>query len=89
MRAILLAWAIGDFCATCNRLRLTADGLLYPCLDSVASVSLTEALDDAEDTALESSIRLALRLPLRLRPERNRFDQAHGRPVQVMAYTGG
>ena len=42
----------GHFCHSCNRLRLTADGLLYPCLHSVLHTDLLTPLragaDDAE-----------------------------------------
>ena len=37
------------FCATCNRIRLTADGKLRPCLLSDAEVSLQEALYGERD----------------------------------------
>ncbi len=36
---------LGDhFCSSCNRLRLTADGKLRPCLGSSEEVSIREAL---------------------------------------------
>jgi cyclic pyranopterin phosphate synthase len=42
----------GHFCHSCNRLRLTADGLLYPCLHSAAYIDLLSPMragaDDAE-----------------------------------------
>lgn len=50
------------FCATCNRIRLTADGRLIPCLDDRGSISLADALSQGDDAALECAIRLALRL---------------------------
>jgi cyclic pyranopterin phosphate synthase len=39
------------FCATCNRLRLTADGLLRPCLLLPGEVPLREALRQGQDVA--------------------------------------
>ena len=39
----------GPFCASCNRLRLTADGLLRACLLDDSSVSIREALRAGED----------------------------------------
>ena len=43
---------IGDhFCATCNRLRLTADGQLRPCLLTEGETSVREALRRKEDVS--------------------------------------
>lgn len=46
----------GHFCHSCNRLRLTADGLLHPCLHSAQAIDLLTLLragaDDAELAAL-------------------------------------
>lgn len=46
------------FCATCNRIRLTADGRIKPCLGDNGEVSLQGILDD--DAALEAAIRDAI-----------------------------
>lgn len=73
------------FCATCNRLRLTADGLLHPCLDGLGAVPLRETLGDGTDNALERAIRRTLLQ----KPQGHRFHQSQGRPVRLMAYTGG
>jgi cyclic pyranopterin phosphate synthase len=48
------------FCATCNRLRLTADGTLRPCLFSDHEVSLGQALADPNDEVLRTAIRTAV-----------------------------
>ena len=52
----VIATVSNPFCASCDRLRLTADGKLYPCLFSPKGVSLREPLrggaDDAELRAL-------------------------------------
>jgi cyclic pyranopterin phosphate synthase len=73
------------FCATCNRVRLTADGRLIPCLDDRGSISLADALYEGDDQALECVIRLALQLM----PQQHGFDQPARRPLRPMAYTGG
>lgn len=46
------------FCESCNRLRLTADGKLRPCLDRSNEVSLREALRSGQD--LEDYYRQAI-----------------------------
>jgi cyclic pyranopterin phosphate synthase len=71
---------MGDhFCQTCNRLRLTGDGFLRPCLFSQREVSLREAL--ATGKPLANLIREAVQLkpaghnlvPLELSPSHNRI----------------
>lgn len=54
-----------DFCARCNRLRLTAQGMLKPCLHSDKEISL-RGLDN---TALEEIIRTAIEAKPERRPE--------------------
>ncbi|MDY3005687.1 GTP 3',8-cyclase MoaA [Anaerococcus porci] len=36
------------FCSTCNRLRITSDGFIRPCLHSDVKIDLKEGLDDRE-----------------------------------------
>jgi cyclic pyranopterin phosphate synthase len=50
------------FCASCNRLRLTADGCLRPCLFSDSEVSLLPALGHLGDEALTAALREAIAL---------------------------
>lgn len=50
-----------SFCSGCNRLRLTAEGKVKPCLFLPAEVDIRDAMrNDAEDAEIESLIRLAL-----------------------------
>ena len=49
------------FCGECNRLRLTADGKLRPCLFSETEIDLKSALrSDAPDAEIERLIRLSI-----------------------------
>lgn len=74
------------FCATCNRLRLGADGALYTCLDAAGSVPLGQHLrEGASDVELQSLITEAIWS----RPERHAFDLARDRSIRLMAVTGG
>ena len=50
------------FCSTCNRLRLTADGCIRPCLFSDAEIPVHEALAAHDDEALRQALRQALRI---------------------------
>ncbi|WP_300668400.1 GTP 3',8-cyclase MoaA [Desulfoluna sp.] len=57
----LISPMTNHFCATCNRLRLTADGHLRPCLLSDTKVDLMEALrSGADNEALASLFRHAV-----------------------------
>jgi cyclic pyranopterin phosphate synthase len=48
------------FCESCNRVRLTATGLLRPCLDRSDGVSLLPALASPDDGRLFADIRAAI-----------------------------
>ena len=48
------------FCDTCNKMRLTADGRLRPCLGHHEDVSLRDALADPSDERLRSLFRQAI-----------------------------
>jgi cyclic pyranopterin phosphate synthase len=48
------------FCASCNRLRLSATGALHPCLAYDDAVDLRAALRDGGDDAVAATIRTAL-----------------------------
>ena len=48
------------FCDTCNKMRLTADGRLRPCLGHHEEVSLRDALADPSDERLRSLFRQAI-----------------------------
>ena len=59
-----------DFCATCNKLRLTADGKLRPCLGRHGEIDLLPALrgDASEITA-------AIEVAIANKPENHTFAE--------------
>ena len=79
----------GNFCAGCNRVRVTATGQLFACLGgreqvdlraAVRSADPARAIDDALDTAMA------------IKPERHAFEIAPGRESDLdrhMSMTGG
>lgn len=73
------------FCGTCNRLRLTSDGVLHPCLGDLGTVDLCDALGARDDGPLETAIKRAVAL----KPERHGFDGSAAQPIRFMAHTGG
>lgn len=79
-----------NFCAGCNRLRVTATGQLYPCLGGGERVDLRAALrSDSPDQNLE----LAINEALAIKPEKHHFrmDARGSQPAQArhMSVTGG
>ncbi len=78
-----------NFCASCNRVRVTATGELYACLGGAEKVDLRAALrSDAPD----ANLALALDEAMRIKPERHHFRIERGQaPAQPrhMSLTGG
>ncbi|MEL1250840.1 GTP 3',8-cyclase MoaA [Aurantiacibacter gilvus] len=78
-----------NFCATCNRIRVTATGELYACLGGAEKVDLRAALrSDAPD----ANVAAALDEAMRIKPERHHFNHVRGAaPAQPrhMSVTGG
>lgn len=74
------------FCATCNRVRLSADGTLYMCLGEEHGHALRPLLrGGATDAELEAAVRAAIEL----KPERHEFNEAPLKLIRVMSRTGG
>ncbi len=79
-----------NFCAGCNRIRVTATGRLYPCLGGGEMVDLRAALrSDESDRRLTEGLDEAMRI----KPERHRFriDRRGEAPAleRHMSTTGG
>jgi cyclic pyranopterin phosphate synthase len=78
-----------NFCAGCNRIRVTATGELYACLGGAEKVDLRAALrSDNPDEALAAALDEAMRI----KPERHHFRiEAGAAPAQPrhMSLTGG
>jgi cyclic pyranopterin phosphate synthase len=78
-----------NFCAGCNRIRVTATGQLYACLGGAEQVDLRAALRSASpDTMLAEALNEAMRI----KPERHHFRIERGlEPAQPrhMSLTGG
>jgi len=75
-----------DFCAKCNRIRLTAEGNLIPCLYFDEAMSIREAVrrGDIKEAAL------VLKEVIRTKPEKNRWSDPDGELSKRAFYeTGG
>ena len=78
-----------NFCAGCNRIRVTTTGQLYPCLGGGERVDLRAALrSDRPDENLETALDEAMAI----KPERHHFRIGEGEAPTVdrhMSMTGG
>jgi GTP 3',8-cyclase len=73
------------FCETCNKLRLTADGKVRPCLGDHGEIDLREALRHAPDDA---AVRELLGVALQRKPLEHQFRNSY-RPCRPMTAIGG
>ncbi|HUH77327.1 MAG TPA: GTP 3',8-cyclase MoaA, partial [Devosia sp.] len=78
-----------NFCAGCNRVRLTVEGRLFMCLGQEDQVNLRDALRDGGLEALDAQMDLAMIL----KPKGHDFvlDRTHNSPAVArhMSVTGG
>lgn len=74
------------FCSLCNRLRLTADGFLKPCLGANIEVNIKEQLrQGADDQILKELFHKAIML----KPEEGRYDEKRSPDARPMVCVGG
>lgn len=77
-----------NFCADCNRVRITVEGRLLLCLGNEHSMDLRAILRDSEKDF--DDLKTAIVAAMDLKPERHYFyDKEHAQPVRLMNMTGG
>lgn len=77
-----------DFCESCNRIRLTSDGIICPCLYYQDSVDAKEALLSKDPKKLEEVLRKAVYN----KPEKNQWDEVMDQEkisARAFYHTGG
>jgi GTP 3',8-cyclase len=76
-----------NFCASCNRMRVTARGELYPCLGHEGMVDLLPALRAGDEAGLRELILQAVAA----KPQAHQFDLTEEQPavMRFMSQTGG
>ncbi|RDU59449.1 GTP 3',8-cyclase MoaA [Helicobacter marmotae] len=77
-----------DFCATCNRIRLTSDGVICPCLYYQESVVLKDAILKEDKSKMQTLLKLAVQN----KPEKNQWNQnisQEQHSARAFYYTGG
>jgi cyclic pyranopterin phosphate synthase len=74
------------FCETCNRVRLTVDGVLYTCLGQEDKTELRPLLRAG---ATQEELQEAIREAIGRKPERHEFATRPEKVIRFMSYTGG
>jgi len=74
------------FCATCNRVRLTVDGVLHLCLGQEEQVDFRVLMRAG---ASDEDLVAAMRHAIELKPERHEFREQPQKLVRFMNMTGG
>lgn len=78
------------FCGDCNRLRITSDGKLRPCLFSETEIDLKPALRNLSSPESEKEIERLLRLSIEIKPEGHNIDKRSDLDsLKAMARIGG
>lgn len=81
----LISPLTNNFCASCNRVRISASGQLYMCLGHEDHVDVRAALRSSDPTALETALDTAMGL----KPERHDFNLGAAATQRHMNVTGG
>jgi cyclic pyranopterin phosphate synthase len=77
-----------NFCADCNRVRVTVEGRLLLCLGNEHSVDLRSVLRDPQKSFTD--LKRSIVDSMAIKPERHYFyDKDHVQPVRLMNMTGG
>ncbi len=74
------------FCATCNRVRMTVDGVLHLCLGQEDRVDFRAMMRAG---AIDADLVEAIRTAIDMKPERHEFIEAPQKLVRFMSMTGG
>ena len=74
-----------SFCGSCNRIRLTSQGLLKPCLCFEDSVDLRPALERNDKEAL----RQVLKEAVYMKPQGHLFNEGKDLEPRLMSQIGG
>lgn len=75
------------FCGSCNRVRLTVDGILQTCLGQEHSLDLRTLLRNKTPSA--DDLKQAILAAIQLKPERHEFKEKPSQIVRFMSATGG
>ena len=74
------------FCASCNRVRLSADGVIYLCLGQEDRMELRPLLRQGID---DEELKNAIRAAIARKPEKHDFREQPRKIIRFMSLTGG
>jgi GTP 3',8-cyclase len=74
------------FCATCNRVRLTVEGVLHACLGQAHAFAFRPLLRAG---ASDAELACAIHQAIALKPQQHTFNDGPPRFVRLMSQTGG
>lgn len=77
------------FCDYCNRIRLTADGKLKPCLHSNEEIDVRGILRDTKNNDKYLSLQKAVSEAIRVKPEHHTLNDLYNKPIERDMYTIG
>lgn len=77
------------FCNNCNRLRLTADGKLKPCLHSDKEIDVRGILRNGELNDKYEALKEAVEEAIRTKPEHHTLNDLCSKPIERNMYTIG
>ena len=73
-----------DFCASCNRIRLTAEGVICPCLYFEDAVDVSEAIKNGDKEAMTRGLLQSIQN----KPEKNKWSE-NEKSSRAFYHTGG
>lgn len=78
-----------SFCSSCNRLRLTADGRLKPCLHSGKEIDVKGILRDRETAGRYGALQEAVIEAIQAKPKHHMLNDLRSKPVERDMYKIG
>ena len=73
-----------EFCAACNRIRITAEGVICPCLYFQDAIDARRAIENGDRVAMEEALLLAIKN----KPEKNKWIDGE-KSSRASYHTGG
>lgn len=73
-----------EFCLSCNRIRITAEGVICPCLYFQDSIDISEAIRNNDKKSMEKALLLAIKN----KPEKNKWQDGEV-SSRAFYHTGG
>lgn len=77
------------FCSNCNRIRLTADGKLKPCLHTDLEIDTKKILRDDTIKDKHQALRAAVEETVNAKPEHHTLNDLYSRPIERDMYKIG